>query len=90
MTKDGELERNIQRAKDYIARFEALQTKYPNAKTWGEFSQDDMDESSELVICGEEFLAYALKRKKIPRDLAKRLAELLKWNDRLGYELDGE
>jgi len=85
MAKDRELESNIAQAKDYIARHEAIKAKYPNAKTWEELSEDDVEELSELIIRGEEFLAYALKRKKIPVEFANRLDELLEWNDSLGY-----
>jgi len=44
-----------------------------------------VEELSELIIRGEEFLAYALNRKKIPLELADRLDDLLDWNDSLGY-----
>lgn len=87
---NDEAKRNVERAKDYVARFEALQAKYPNAKTWGDFSQGDIDEMSELIISAEEFLAYALKRGKIPKELSKRLDQLVKRNDLLGYELNGK
>ena len=83
MAKDGELELNTEKAKDYIAQFQLLQAKYWKAKTWAEFSQKDIDKSSELVIRAEGFLSYALRRGKIPKGLAMRLDELIKWIDSL-------
>jgi hypothetical protein len=90
MAKDRKVESDLQQAKDYIARHEAIKAKYPNAKSWQDLSNNDLGELSDLMICGEEFLAYALKRKRIPKELAKHLAELLRWNNSLGYELGGE
>ena len=90
MAEDRKVESDIQQAKDYIARHDALKAKYPNVKRWEDFSNNDLEERSELMACGEEFLAYALKRRRIPKELAKHLAELLRWNDSLGYELGGE
>ncbi|MBP1724764.1 MAG: hypothetical protein H6Q51_62 [Deltaproteobacteria bacterium] len=90
MAKDHKTESYIQQAKDYIARYEAIKAKYPNARRWEDFSGNDLRELSELMTCAEEFLISAVKRKRIPKELAKHLAELLKWNDSLGYELGGE
>jgi hypothetical protein len=90
MAKNRKTESYIQQAKDYIARYDALKAKYPNARRWEDFSRKDLQELSELMTCAEEFLMFAVKRKRIPKELAKHLAELLKWNDSLGYELGGE
>jgi hypothetical protein len=84
------IESYIEQARDYIARHEALKAKYPNAKRWDDFSNNDLQELSELLTCGEEFLRWARKRKRIPKDLAKHLTELLRWNGSLGYELVDE